>query len=69
MGVYSPWKKPRKEHSDTSAAKIDLVLGDTDFPRAKLDHVREAIRTHMFCSDGVAGIVPHQIVPGLTVAS
>jgi len=38
-------------HGDVGAAKIDLALGGTDFPKAKLEKVRAAIRTHMFNRD------------------
>jgi len=46
MGAVSAFAEPKKDHADVSAAKIDLVLGGTDFPKAKLDAVRAAIRTH-----------------------
>ena len=48
MGAFAPWAEDKKEHGDVAAEKIDLVLGDTDFPRAKLDAVRAACRTHMY---------------------
>jgi uncharacterized protein len=54
MGAFPAWAEPHKDHSDTSAAKIDLVLADTDFPKAKLDAVRAAIRTHMYYRDPVS---------------
>jgi uncharacterized protein len=47
MGAFAPWAE-HKEHGDVSAEKIDLVLGDTDFPKDKLDAVRAACRTHMY---------------------
>jgi uncharacterized protein len=37
MGAVSAFAEPNKEHADVSAAKIDIVLADTDFPKAKLD--------------------------------
>jgi len=40
--------EPGKDHADVAATKIDMVLAGTDFPQAKLDQVRAAIRTHMF---------------------
>lgn len=46
MGGVSAYAEGKKDHADVSAAKIDLVLGSTDFPKAKLDAVRAAIRTH-----------------------
>lgn len=48
MGAFAPWAEDKKEHGDVAAEKIDLVLGDTDFPKAKLDAVRAACRTHMY---------------------
>lgn len=48
MGAFDRWAEAKKEHGDVAAEKIDLVLGDTDFPKAKLDAVRAACRTHMF---------------------
>jgi uncharacterized protein len=48
MGAFAPWAEDKKEHGDVAAEKIDLVLADTDFPKAKLDAVRAACRTHMY---------------------
>jgi len=46
MGSHPPWAEPKKDHADIGAAKIDLVLAGTNFPKAKLTLVRAAIRTH-----------------------
>jgi hypothetical protein len=55
MGSLAPWADTNRAHGDVhgdvGAAKIDLVLSDTDFPKAKLDAVRAAIRNHMFNRD------------------
>jgi hypothetical protein len=48
MGAFDPWDKEKGEHGDISAEHIDLVLAGTDFPKAKMGAVRDAIRTHMF---------------------
>jgi hypothetical protein len=48
LGAFAPWFNAKQEHGDISAEKIDLVLGDTDFPKDKLEAVRAACRTHMF---------------------
>jgi hypothetical protein len=48
MAAFDRWADEKREHGDVAAEKIDLVLADTDFPKAKLDAVRAAIRTHMF---------------------
>jgi uncharacterized protein len=46
MAADSVFAEPKKDHAAVGAAKIDLVLGGTDFPKAKLDKVRATIRTH-----------------------
>ncbi len=51
MAAFDSWAEAKQEHGDTAAAKIDLVLAGTDFPQAKLDAVREAIRAHMYYRD------------------
>jgi hypothetical protein len=51
MAAFDTWAVAKQEHGDTAAAKIDLVLAGTDFPQAKLDAVREAIRAHMYYRD------------------
>jgi hypothetical protein len=53
MAAFEAFAEPKKDHSDTAAEKIDLVLGDSDFPKDKLDKVREAIRNHMHYRDPV----------------
>ena len=53
MGAFKAFAEDKQEHGDVAAAKIDLVLGETDFPKAKLDAVRAAIRTHMYNYDPV----------------
>jgi len=53
MAAFEAYAVPKQDHSDTAAEKIDLVLGGTDFPKAKLDAVREAIKNHMHYRDPV----------------
>jgi len=53
MAAFKAFAEDKQEHGDVAAAKIDLVLADTDFPKAKLDAVRAAIRTHMYNYDPV----------------
>lgn len=53
MAAFDAFAVPKTPHGEAAAAKIDLVLGDTDFPKAKLDAVRAAITTHMFDLDPV----------------
>ncbi|HET7084675.1 MAG TPA: HD domain-containing protein [Rhizomicrobium sp.] len=48
VGSMEGWEVKGQEHGDTAAAKLDQMLAGTDFPKAKLDQVREAMRTHMF---------------------
>ena len=53
MAAFEAYAVPKQDHSDTAAQKIDLVLGGSDFPKAKLDAVREAIKNHMYYRDPV----------------
>jgi hypothetical protein len=53
MAAFDTWAEAKREHGDVAAEKIDSVLAGTDFPAAKLDAVRAAIRTHMFNYDPV----------------
>jgi hypothetical protein len=48
MAAFEKWADEKREHGAVAAEKIDLVLGGTDFPKAKLDAVREVCRAHMF---------------------
>jgi HD superfamily phosphodiesterase len=48
VGSMEGWQVQGQEHGDTAAAKLDQMLAGTDFPAAKMDRVREAMRTHMF---------------------
>ena len=54
MAAFPQWGEKGRDHSDVAAEKIDTVLAGTDFPAAKLDAVRAAIRTHMYYRDPVA---------------
>ncbi len=51
MAAFPPWRDDKLEHGDVAAGLIDTVLGPTDFPKAKLDAARAAIRAHMFYRD------------------
>jgi HD superfamily phosphodiesterase len=55
VGSMEGWRVKDQEHGDTAAAELDKMLAGTDFPREKMDRVREAIRTHMFYRDPVSG--------------
>ena len=48
VGSMEGWQVQGQEHGDTAAAKLDQMLAGTDFPKEKMDRVREAMRTHMF---------------------
>ena len=48
IAAFPPWADPKVDHADAAARIVDTVLRDTDFPAAKLDAVRGAIRTHMY---------------------
>lgn len=51
MAAFAPWEKKGVDHADEAARIVDSVLKGTDFPMAKLDAVRAAIRTHMYDRD------------------
>jgi len=51
LGAFDKWAEEKKEHGAVAAEKLELVLGGTDFPKAKLEAVREACRGHMFGQD------------------
>ena len=53
MAAFKPWADEKRDHSDVGAEMIDVALKGTDFPPAKLDAVRAAIRTHMYYRDPV----------------
>ena len=50
MAAFAPWDREKEgiNHSDEGARVVDTVLGNSGFPPAKVDAVRDAIRTHMF---------------------
>jgi glyoxylase-like metal-dependent hydrolase (beta-lactamase superfamily II) len=51
MAAFPKWAEQNVDHADRAAAIIDTILKDSDFPAAKLDAVRAAIRTHMYDRD------------------
>jgi hypothetical protein len=55
VGSMEGWEVKDQEHGDTAAAKLDQMLAGTDFPKDKMDKVREAMRTHMFYRNPVSG--------------
>jgi HD superfamily phosphodiesterase len=50
MAAFAPWDREKEgiNHSDEGARVVDTVLKGSGFPAAKIDAVRDAIRTHMF---------------------
>jgi hypothetical protein len=54
MAAFPQWAEDKKEHGDVAAEKIDSVLAGTDFPMAKMDAVRVAIRAHMYYRDAAS---------------
>ncbi|HYM42328.1 MAG TPA: HD domain-containing protein [Steroidobacteraceae bacterium] len=50
IAAFAPWDREKEgiDHSDAGARAVDSVLGNSGFPSAKIDAVRDAIRTHMF---------------------
>lgn len=53
MAAFEPWAKDSVDHADEAANVVHTVLEGTDFPMAKIDAVRGAIRTHMYSRDPV----------------
>jgi hypothetical protein len=54
IAAFKPWADDKRDHSDVGAEVVETVLKGTDFPAAKLDAVRAAIRTHMYYRDPAA---------------
>jgi hypothetical protein len=53
MAAFAPWEKESVDHADEAADIVHTVLNGTNFPMAKIDAVRGAIRTHMYSRDPV----------------
>jgi uncharacterized protein len=53
VAAFAPYEKAGVDHADQGALTVDTFLVNTDFPQAKMDAVRGAIRTHMFARDPV----------------
>jgi HD superfamily phosphodiesterase len=53
VAAFVPYEKAGVDHADQGALIVDTFLVNTDFPRAKIEAVRGAIRTHMFARDPV----------------
>jgi HD superfamily phosphodiesterase len=53
MAAFAPWERESVDHADEAADIVHTVLEGTDFPMAKIDAVRGAIRTHMYSRDPV----------------
>ena len=53
VAAFAPYEKSGVDHADQGALIVDTFLVNTDFPPAKMDAVRGAIRTHMFARDPV----------------
>ena len=50
IAAFAPWDREKEgvDHADEGARVVDTILKGTGFPSAKIDAVRNAIRTHMF---------------------
>ncbi|WP_304190431.1 HD domain-containing protein [Phenylobacterium aquaticum] len=53
MAAFAPWRDEKQDHSDVAADLVGAILAETDFPMAKLEAVRAAVRTHMYYRDPV----------------
>jgi hypothetical protein len=51
IAAFKPWEDEKLDHSDVGADAAAKVLEGTAFPRAKIDAVRGAIRSHMYYRD------------------
>lgn len=54
IAALPPYEKPHVDHAEEAARIVGTLLGGSGFPMAKIDAVREAIRTHMFNRKPVA---------------
>lgn len=48
MGMFAPWRDPKRDHADVAADTVASVLKETGFPTNKIAKVQNAIRTHMY---------------------
>jgi HD superfamily phosphodiesterase len=50
IAAFAPWDREKEgvDHADEGARVVDTILKGTGFPSAKIDAVRNSIRTHMF---------------------
>lgn len=50
MAAFAPWDRDKEgiDHSDEGARVADKILRDAGFPTAKMEAVKNAIRTHMY---------------------
>jgi hypothetical protein len=53
VAAFAPYRKPGVDHSDEGARIVGDLLRGTGFPMAKIDAVRNAIRTHMYYREPV----------------
>jgi hypothetical protein len=53
IAAFEPWADAKRDHSDIGADLVESILGKANFPKAKFDAVRGAIRTHMYYRDPV----------------
>jgi len=48
MGMFAPWRDPKRDHADVAADTVASVLKEAGFPSQKIALVQSAIRTHMY---------------------
>lgn len=48
MGMFAPWRDPKRDHADVAVEAVVSVLKGTGFPMEKIAKVQTAIRTHMY---------------------
>jgi hypothetical protein len=48
MGMFAPWRDPKRDHADVAVDTVASVLKGSGFPMEKIAKVQNAIRTHMY---------------------
>ena len=52
VGAFEAWRKDGVDHTDRAAEVVPEILASAGFPAAKLAAVQEAVRNHMYYSQG-----------------
>ncbi len=52
VGAFEAWRKDGVDHTDRAAEVVPEILASAGFPAAKVAAVQEAVRNHMYYSQG-----------------